>query len=204
MLEIVSSALHERIKPSGKRTITAFLTSIYAVMLTTGCSDTGSGYESHPRNVQADTLISTTVSIEPEIEILQDGYVRTRATAPRGITRESQGVNETQLFGPPVHVEVLDSLGRVETLITCNEASYKSRDLRFEFFGDVKVKSGSEGDRNLKTERLVWNEELKEFTSGGFVIITTPADSITGYGFSGTQDLSEYQLRTVTGQFSVD
>lgn len=169
-----------------------------------GCSDTGSGYESEQRNVQADTLISTTVSIEPEIEILQDGYVRTRATAPRGITRESRGVNETQLFGPPVHVEVLDSLGRVETFISCNEASYKSRDLRFEFFGDVRVKSGSEGDRNLKTERLVWNEELKEFTSEGFVIITTPADSITGYGFSGTQDLSEYQLRTVTGQFSVD
>lgn len=200
MPEIVSSALRGKIR----KTATVCILGVCTILFSTSCRDTGSGYESQPRNVQADTLISTTVSIDPEIEILEDGYVRTRATAPRGLTRESQGVNETQLFGPPVHVEVLDSLGRVETHITCNEASYKSRDLRFEFFGDVRVTSGSEGERKLKTERLVWNEELKEFTSEGFVIITTPADSITGYGFSGTQDLSQYRLGTVTGQFSVD
>lgn len=204
MLEIVSSALHEKAEYTPGKAAFICLLGLGVLLGASACSERDARNQNQTRNVQADTLISTTVSIEPEIEILQDGLVRTRATAPRGITRETRGTNETQLYGPPVHVEVLDSLGRVETLIKCNEATYQSSDMRFEFFGNVRVKSGTEGDRTLRTERLTWNEDLQEFSSNGFVIITTPADSITGYGFNGTQDLSQYTLRSVTGQFSVE
>lgn len=174
------------------------------LLLLTACSEVDNYNRSALENPQADTLLGMSESIEPEIEILEGGYIRTRATAPRGIIRESQGVNKTELYGPPVHVVVYDTLGRVETRIECNEASYEASEFRFEFFGNVRVQTGREGDRRLHTERLVWNEELQEFSSNGFVVITTPTDSITGYGFSGTQDLSSYSLRTVTGEFSVE
>lgn len=169
-----------------------------------GCSDIEDYGRSSSNNTQVDTLLGMSESIQPEIEILEGGRLRTRATAPRGIVRESQGVNKTELYGPPVHVEVYDSLGRVETRIECNEAAYNPQEFRFEFFGDVRVRTGTEATNKLRTERLIWDEEIQEFSSDGFVIITTPADSITGYGFSGTQDLSSYSLGTVTGEFSVE
>lgn len=190
-------------EPPWLRIVLCYIILLIAV-LPGGCGNNEDFSRSGPVDTQADTLLGMTESLNPEIEILQGGQIRTRATAPRGVTSESQGENRTELFGPPVHVEVFDSLGRVETRIECDEAAYSPREFRFEFFGDVRVQTGMDADRKLRTERLVWNEETQQFTTDGFVIITTPADSITGYGFEGTQDLSSYSLRTVTGEFAVD
>lgn len=166
------------------------------------CSELSDADMRSTANTMADTLLGMTESRDAVIEIMVDGKVKIRATAPRSVTRESQGLNQTDLFGPPVHIAVFDTAGAIETRIMCNQATYKTRQHQFEFFGDVVVETGSE--RILRTEHLLWDEIGSRFNTSRFVTITTPQDSITGYGFSGDQDLIRYNLGTVTGQFSID
>lgn len=165
------------------------------------CSDADQ-YAQRAPNPLADTLIGMTESSSTRIEIIAGERVRVRATAPRAVTRESANLNRTDLFGPPVEITVLDSLGQTETHITANEANFLSRQYLFEFLGDVDVHTGEE--RRLRTEQLTWDEIGSRFSTNGFVIITTPDDSITGYGLVGNQDLSEYRLSRVTGQFRLN
>lgn len=179
-----------------------WLFSCALLILGAACGDLSEEDRRSTSNTMADTLLGMTESSDAIIEILVDGRIRIRATAPRSVTRESQGLNQTDLYGPPVEIAVLDSLGGVETLITCNQATYKARQHQFEFFGNVVVEAGS--DRVLRTEQLLWDEVGSRFNTNRFVTITTPQDSITGYGFSGDQDLIRYNLSTVTGQFSID
>ncbi|MCC5933071.1 MAG: LPS export ABC transporter periplasmic protein LptC [Candidatus Cyclonatronum sp.] len=165
------------------------------------CSDADQ-HRDRPPNPLADTLAGMTESNNPHIEIIAGNRVRVSATAPRGVTRESANLNRTDLFGPPVEITVFDSLGHVETHITANQASFLSRQYLFEFIGDVDVHTGEQ--RRLRTEQLTWDEIGSRFTSNGFVIITTPEDSITGYGLVGDQDLTQYRLNRVTGQFRIN
>lgn len=172
------------------------------LILGVACGDLSEEDRRSTSNTMADTLLGMTESRDAVIEIFVDGRTRIRATAPRSVTREAQGLNQTDLYGPPVEIAVFDSLGGIETFITCDHATYKPRQHQFEFFGNVVVETGSE--RVLRTEQLLWDEIGSRFNTSRFVTITTPQDSITGYGFSGDQDLIRYNLSTVTGQFSID
>ncbi len=165
------------------------------------CSDPDQHLQ-RPPNPQADTLIGMTESVNPRIEIITGERIRVVATAPRSVTRESANLNRTDLFGPPVEIVVFDTLGQMETQIFAEQASFMSRDHLFEFTGDVDVHTGE--NRRLRTEELTWDEIGARFSSNGFVIITTPEDSITGFGLVGNQDLSQYRLNRVTGQFRLD
>lgn len=165
------------------------------------CSD-ANHYAQRAPNPLADTLIGMTESFNPRIELIAGDRIRVLATAPRGVTRESANLNRTDLFGPPVEITVFDSLGHPETIITAHQANFLSRQHLFEFWGDVDVHTGEQ--RRLRTEQLSWDEVGSRFSTNGFVIITTPDDSITGYGLVGNQDLSQYRLNRVTGQFRIN
>ncbi len=185
-----------------RKTVLLFLLSIAALSLFHACSELDEFERESTRNTMADTLLGMTESFDSTIDIIVDGRRKVKATAPRTVTRETESVNQTDMYGPPVHIAVFDTAGAVETRIRCNHATYISRELQFEFFGEVVVETGT--DRVLRTEQLVWDESAGRFRARGFVIITTPQDSITGYGFAGDQDLMNYNLRTVTGQFAID
>ncbi|MCH8569455.1 MAG: LPS export ABC transporter periplasmic protein LptC [Balneolales bacterium] len=171
------------------------------LLILAGCGDI-SFDEDRSLNTQADTLLGMTESFGSDIEILVDGKRRVLARAPRTVLREGSNVNRTDLFGPPVEITVFDSTGAVETFIISDRATYLSRQLQFEFNGNVVVETGK--NRTLRTEQLLWDEISTRFSTTGFVTIISPADSITGYGFNGTQDLSSYTLRTVSGRITLD
>lgn len=182
--------------------------ALYVVLLLglspffTQCSDLSSFDEEIINKELADSLLGVTESQSVTVDIILDGYLRVRAESPKARTVEKDNDTYTRFIGPVVYVTVFDSTGHVETRVKSNELIYRSYNSLFEFEGDVLVET--DGERTLRAEQLEWDEVSKQILSPGFVIITSPADSITGYGFQGDEDLIRYTLNRVTGQFTLN
>jgi len=56
----------------------------------------------------------------------------------------------------------------------------------------------------IETDELVWNEKKERITSDKFVKITTDDEEITGTGFRGNQDFSEYEIDSISGIVKID
>ena len=184
-------------------TFLAFAASAVLV-LGVALSSCGELSESQTKRVSEalnDTLLSSTESWDIDMELMEEGQKKVRIQGTYAATYSMEAMNETRITGP-VYVQVYDSTGSVETRVTSNRAVYLSRERVFKLFGDVHVRTNT--DRRLRSEFLRWNSDSNRVSTPQFVIITTPSDSIAGNGFEGTTDLSEYTIREVTGQFTIN
>lgn len=148
----------------------------------------------------ADSLLSVTESWNVELEIIDDGKRAIKLTSPYALSYHS-GSSETHMDGP-VSVVVRDDDGEIKTRVRSESAIYTARDTRFIFKGGVIVETSDE--KTLLTELLNWHQKERSISTDEFIIITTPADSISGYGLDGVDDLSSYTIRRVTGEFQIN
>lgn len=81
-------------------------------------------------------------------------------------------------------------------------AIYRESSGEFELFDDVRV--DTKQDRHLRSDYLKWSDDDNRIQSPEFVTIITPADSISGYGFEGAMDLSEYTITRPRGRVLID
>jgi LPS export ABC transporter protein LptC len=56
----------------------------------------------------------------------------------------------------------------------------------------------------LNTEHLIWDETTKRIYSDAFVKITTGKEIIMGKGFESNEDLTQYQIKEVTGTIQLN
>lgn len=182
------------------KTLAAFILSLL-FLAGTACNDLSESESQNVKRALQDSLLSVTESWNVEIELLEDGLRKVRIEGSYSSTHTEDNKSETRIKGP-VHVDVFDSLGHITTRVNSQRAIYRSKQAEFEFFGDVRV--NSEGDRKLRSEYLKWSQQSTHVSTPDFVIITTPSDSISGKGFTGTVDLSEYTIKEPTGQFTID
>lgn len=68
-----------------------------------------------------------------------------------------------------------------------------------EIYDSVVVinKEGSE----LRTQKLIWNQNTQKVSSDVFVSIKTPNETIEGIGFESDQSLKNYKIYKVSGTF---
>jgi LPS export ABC transporter protein LptC len=184
------------------RIIGLYILSFLLIAMASSCTELSSFDESIINKELADSLMGVTNSRGVMVDIIVDGHIKVRASSPEARTVETEFASYTRFIGPPVEVVVYDSTGAVETTVSSRELTYKSYISIFEFEGNVFVETNQ--NRTLRAEQLEWNEQSKTISSPGFVIITSPSDSITGYGFVGDEDLVRYTLNRVTGQFSIN
>lgn len=184
-------------------TVTAFTISILLVvgMALSSCGELSDSQSQRVQEALNDTLLSSTESWDVDMELIKKGRKKVRIRGSYAATYSMEDVNETRIKGP-VYVQVYDSTGAVETWVTANRAVYLPNESIFNLHGDVKVRT--ETDRRLRSEYLKWDSGSNRVSTPKFVIITTPSDSIAGNGFEGTTDLSEYTIREVTGQFTIN
>lgn len=149
----------------------------------------------------ADSLLSVTESTNINMDLIEDGHRVVTIRSPFAATYHHEERARTEMDGP-VLVVVRDTLGNTKTEVNSQKAIYWSKDSEFHFREDVRV--NTDRGRQLSTESLNWYQEERRIHTDEFVIITTETDSITGYGLSGADDLSNYSIRTVTGEFQLD
>ncbi len=176
---------------------------ILTVLLTgwAGCTDLSDYDRERVIDAMADSLLSVTETRNIRMQLIEDGKRIVKVQAPFAATFSRDGRSETELRDS-VRVTVLDDDGNVETVVTSHSARYIGRDSEFHFSDNVFV--STRDGRRLRTDYLEWSQQNRSIYTPDFVIIVTRADSITGYGLSGTDDLSSYRLTEVTGEFELD
>lgn len=165
------------------------------------CTDLSDYDRERVHDAISDSLLSMTESHNVHMQLIEDGQQLVSVHAPYAATYSREGSSETNLRDS-VHVTVLDSTGAVKTIVTSREARYFGHESEFHFSEDVEVTT--QDGRRLWTDYLEWSQQDRSVHTPDFVIIVSERDSITGYGLTGTDDLSSYRLTEVTGQFEME
>jgi LPS export ABC transporter protein LptC len=177
------------------------LLPVMAVAVFSACTDLSEYDRERVRDAMADSLLSVTESRNIRMELIEDGQRIVSVSAPFAATFSREGRSETDLRDS-VYVAVLDSTGAVETEVTSRSARYLGHQSEFHFSDEVFVRTRD--GRRLSTDYLEWSQTDRTIYTPDFVIIVTEADSITGYGLTGTDDLTSYRLTEVTGEFELE
>ncbi|WP_158278638.1 LPS export ABC transporter periplasmic protein LptC [Rhodohalobacter mucosus] len=164
---------------------------VISLLLFGACADLSEYDAQQVRSSLNDSLVFTTESWDVEMMLMQEGRARMRLEGSYAVGYRTRDRKETHIAGP-VYVQLFDSLGSVETEAWSNRAVYKERSSEFELFDSVSVRTNT--DRQLFSDYLMWSQKTDSISSYRFVTIITPTDSITGRGFYGLTDLSEYTI----------
>jgi len=165
--------------------------ALAAILLFGACTDLSEYDAQQVQSSLNDSLVYTTESWNVEMMLMQEGRARMRLEGSYAVGYRTRDRKETHITGP-VYVQLFDSLGKVETEAWSNRAVYQERRSEFELFDSVTVRTNT--DRQLFSDYLMWSQKTDSISSHRFVTIITPTDSITGRGFFGLTDLSEYTI----------
>ncbi|HKI46849.1 MAG TPA: LPS export ABC transporter periplasmic protein LptC [Balneolales bacterium] len=180
-----------------KRAITCLLVVLFLI----SCSDLSERDRNRVKSALADSLTNKTESWDVDMNLIESGKLRVDLSSPYSSTEQLDRGSETR-FNGPVHISVFDTSGHKVTSISCEKAVFQSSGKIFEFFNNVIVKTDQK--RTLRTEYLKWLQNSHNIQTKDYVTITTPTDSIAGYGLKGTDDLKSYTITKVTGRLSVE
>ena len=89
-----------------------------------------------------------------------------------------------------------------EATLSANYGIHYPRRKRMEVKYNVVVVN--KNGETLNTEHLIWDEATKKIHSDAFVKITTGKEIIMGKGFESNEDLTQYQIKEVTGTIQLN
>lgn len=179
------------------------LSSLFLLLLITGnsCSDLSEYDTEQIRTAMNDSLLVTTESWDVAMVLMQEGRTKLLIEGSYVINYHSEGRKFSRIEGP-VYVQIFDTSGVVETEAWSKRAVYLEEDAEFELIDSVRVQTIDDGF--LYSQYLKWSQYTDRITSPSFVTIITKTDSISGRGFDGLTDLSNYIIQEPTGDFVVD
>lgn len=105
-------------------------------------------------------------------------------------------------FEKGIYVEKFDTLHAVEASIKADTAYYNTKDEIWTLKSNVVVASPK--GESFKTELLYWNQRKEKVYSDRYIEIIQPDKTIAGYGFESNQQMTEYEIKNITGIFYVD
>lgn len=111
--------------------------------------------------------------------------------------------NGDREFPDGIFVEFFDSTQQITTTLSANNAYYFRSTNKWRAQGKVQLKSMVK-DEQLNTEELFWYPATKKVYTEKFVTIRTGSEVIYGTGLDADQNLTNYQIRRVEGEFEVD
>lgn len=111
-------------------------------------------------------------------------------------------VNGDQEFPKGIYLEFYNEFGQLESTLSANHAFYFKSEKQWRGRGDVVVKNISKQEQ-LNTEELFWKPEEERIFTEKFVTIRQQGDVIYGEGMEAKQDLSDFEIKRVTGDFEV-
>ncbi len=174
---------------------------LVSALMASSCSELSEREAKKVNRALQDSLTSSTETWGVNMTLTEEGIKKVRLKGTHAASINTDEVNETRIKGP-VHIDVFDSTGAIETRLNSNRAVYRAEESEFEFFGNVRVQTAD--NRHLESEYLKWNQATNRISTPRFVIITTPSDSIAGSGFEGTTDLDSYTIKEPKGRLIVD
>ncbi len=117
--------------------------------------------------------------------------------------RISEFQNGDRHFPESVFIEFYDELGSVSSTLSANSAFFYKEENKWKGVGNVEVKNTQKGEQ-LNTEELFWFPAKKKINTDKFVTIRTGKEVMYGTGLDAKQDMSEYKIQKVEGEFAIE
>ena len=105
--------------------------------------------------------------------------------------------NDLLMLNGGIKVNFYDSFGRHSGILTADSGEVVESKQHLLARGNVIVHSDS--GYSLYSDTLFYDPTAKQIRSDGFVTIIGPADSLSGYGFQASPDLSDWEIRNSGG-----
>jgi hypothetical protein len=179
-----------------------YLFKVLLVMVFVQCTKLTEYDLQQVRRAMNDSLTTRTESWDFNVVMMQNGVRAFSITSPYGFSQETDSGAVTFVKGP-VHVQVYDSTGiGIDRTVDCGALTYFARTSFLFMTGGVDIITHD--SRNLRAAELRWQQQQHLLISDGFVTVVTPDDSLSGYGLRAKDDLSEYRIREVSGEVTVE
>jgi LPS export ABC transporter protein LptC len=110
--------------------------------------------------------------------------------------------NGDREFPKGIYMEFYDAFGQLESTLRADHAFFFKEENKWRGRGDVVVKNVLKNEQ-LNTEELFWKPSDQRIYTDKFVTIRQQTDVIAGEGMEAKQDLSDFEMKKVTGEFDV-
>lgn len=127
------------------------------------------------------------------------GAVKAKMKSPQVFEFE----NGDREFPKGINMEFYDAQGKLESTLRADHAFFFKDQNQWRGRGNVVVNNVLK-DEQLNTEELFWKPDEKRIFTDKFVTIRQQTDVIAGEGMEAKQDLSDFEMKRVTGEFEVD
>ena len=111
--------------------------------------------------------------------------------------------NGDNQFPEGIFIEFYNEQGAITSTLKANAAFYIKAENKWKGVGDVEVKNLDKNEQ-LNTEELFWFPTKRNISTEKFVQIRTGNEVIYGTGLEAKQDMSEYRIRKVEGEFALE
>jgi LPS export ABC transporter protein LptC len=111
--------------------------------------------------------------------------------------------NGDREFPNGLFIEFFNDFGKLESTLRANQAYFFKKENQWRGRGKVEVKN-VEKNEQLNTEELFWKPAEEKIFTEKFVTIRQQGDVIYGQGLEAKQDMSEYVIKKVVGEFEVN
>jgi len=194
---IKTNLIHKNINPNSKITIRVFL--FLGILTLFSCSKRDIKILKEINELEE--LLNTEIAEEIEILHTDSGFVKVILTAPLAITKRG---------GEEPYTEMPDGLEAIffnrdgekeSTISSLYGISYENQDI---IILRNKVDVVNVKNERLETEELTWNKKTKKIYTEKFVKITTPAETISGYGMEADEDFSNWVIKDASGNFNME
>jgi LPS export ABC transporter protein LptC len=174
---------------------------LVVALLLLSCTDLSEYDRVQIQEALADSLISTTESSGVSIRFFEKEKLKLQIEAGQAETINNAGENRTRFSGN-VDIVIYDDSLRAATKVNARRAMYYPNRSEFELFEGVSVLSSDSS--HLRSEYLKWERKSGTISTPEFVVIVTRSDSISGSGFTGKDDLSEYSIAEGSGVTTIN
>lgn len=149
----------------------------------------------------ADINVDVETTSDVELIYSDSAIVNVIVSAETMLTHTARG-NQKQEFPNGVDVDFFAPNGRVQSELTCKDATRHEKDKRIIMRDSVVWKSGK--GEILDTEELIWDERNQKVFTKRLVKITTEHDVIHGYGFEADQGFTKWKITSPQGQMGIE
>jgi LPS export ABC transporter protein LptC len=105
-------------------------------------------------------------------------------------------------FPKGIYLEFYDEFGKLESTLRANHAYYFKKEDQWRGRGKVEVKNIAKNEQ-LNTEELFWKPDQQKIFTDKFVTIRQQGDVLYGHGLEAKQDMSDYVIKKLEGEFEV-
>jgi len=169
---------------------------IWAFVFLTGCIHNDEIVLTEEPSEDDPLMTATTI----DVLFSDSGKIQAHLTSP--LLKKYTGEDPCTEFPKGFHLIVFDSVLRPSTTITGNYGKNRDAARIMEARGNVVVRNLLK-NKQLETERLIWDENKHLLYSDGKVKITEPAKILFGNGIQANESFTWYKIINPTGQMMV-